>query len=364
MDPPSFESDVNKYDLELEKFFRHDPAFAQFIPMVDIARDELVQEEFRDNQGLASAPKPQQQRTSLFTRARTSFSRLSISPKPGTGDPSAANYIPLYVVQLTNLACFHVKKFKNLFMKIHFNDKMLLTSLRANTSGTPQWDDAIVFPPIPLSQCKDIKIELYGFRLRALKMRRQIYIGSVQISVVDVLRSEIAHQQQTQLQQQQEKQQHVGTGKWLMNSPFGSLSSLQTNHSNQQHGSDGSRLSISSLHRGIQAMSSGNNGANSGCTHTAWYTVVTKATLLSRLANNSNSSNANQPTKKVNKANAKQLSQGMTKNTTNSVATASVSSSYVAALSSRGPREDVDIPQIRLTLIVKPYQLLTPSSST
>jgi hypothetical protein len=375
MDPPCFQPDINKYDLVLEKFFRHDPAFAQFIPMLDIVQDEFVKEEFGDNRESAAtgpqAPLPLQKRPSFFARARTSFSRLSISSKPGIGDPSVANYIPLYVVQLTNLACFRVKKFQNLFMKIHFNGKILLTNLRTNTSGTPQWDDIISFPAIPLSQCKDIKIELYGFRLRALKMRRQIYVGSVQISVVDVLRSEIAHQQQTQLlHQQQQKQQHLGMGSWLMKSPLGSFSQLQNNKNGnnkqqqqQQRGSDISRLSFSSLHRGIQAMSTGNNATSSGgCTHTAWYTLVTKAGLLSSLATNSNhSSNSNEANgahpsaHRANKASGKQITQGNTKNVKTSLATTSFSSSYVAALSSRGPREDVDSPQIRLTLIVRPH---------
>lgn len=208
-------------------------------------------------------------------------------------------------------------------------------------------------------------------------MCRQIYVGSVQISVVDVLRSEIAHQQQTQLlHQQQQKQQHLGMGSWLMKSPLGSFSQLQNNKNGnnkqqqQQRGSDISRLSFSSLHRGIQAMSTGNNAASSGgCTHTAWYTLVTKAGLLSSLATNSNpSSNSNEANgahpsaHRANKASGKQITHGNTKNVKTSLATTSFSSSYVAALSSRGPREDVDSPQIRLTLIVRPlHQQSEPS---
>lgn len=205
-------------------------------------------------------------------------------------------------------------------------------------------------------------MEIYGFRLRALKMRRQIYVGSLTISVVDVLRSEIAHQQQAlALQQQQQQQQQVGLNGWLVKSPLGSFTSPPN-----KRGSDASRLSISSLHRGIQAMSTG-NGNNGGCVHTAWYTVVTKAGLLSSLAGgggNGSGGNSAVTSAKAKATTSRKSILGGGKTTPSAAAAAAAaaaatSSSYVAALSSRGPRDDVDVPQMRLTLTVKPYYPVT-----
>lgn len=208
-------------------------------------------------------------------------------------------------------------------------------------------------------------MEIYGFRLRALKMRRQIYVGSLTISVVDVLRSEIAHQQQSlALQQQQQQQQpHFGLSGWPVKSPSDSFTSPPN-----KRGSDASRLSISSLHRGLQAMSSG-QGNNGGCVHTAWYTVLTKAGLLSSLAGgggggSGGTSAANSSKAKAAATSRKSILGGKTTSAAAAAAsaaaaaaaaTAATSSSYVAALSSRGPRDDVDVPQMRLTLTVKPY---------
>lgn len=204
-------------------------------------------------------------------------------------------------------------------------------------------------------------MEIYGFRLRALKMRRQIYVGSLTISVVDVLRSEIAHQQQALvLQQQQQQQQSVfGLNGWPVKSPLGSFTSPPN-----KRGSDASRLSISSLHRGLQAISNGPGNNGGGCVHTAWYTVVTKAGLLSSLAGGGNSSAVNSSKAKATTSRKSILggnkttpaaAQAAASAAAAAAATAATSSSYVAALSSRGPRDDVDVPQLRLTLTVKPY---------
>eukprot|EP01033_Poteriospumella_lacustris_P006748 gene6748-4867_t len=190
MEPPKYVADVNKYDAALEKFFRHDAAFAHFIPLLNIMQDESsLREEYLDMYG---------ERASAAAGARMS--------------------------------------------KIYFNGKVVTTSLRANSMATPQWEDVVAFPPIPLSQCKEIKVEIYGFRLRALKMRRQIYVGSLTISVVDVLRSEIAHQQQSLAlqQQQQQPQPHFGLSGWPVKSPSDSFTSPPN-----KRGSDASRLSIS-----------------------------------------------------------------------------------------------------------------------
>lgn len=205
-------------------------------------------------------------------------------------------------------------------------------------------------------------MEIYGFRLRALKMRRQIYVGSLTISVVDVLRSEIAHQQQSLALQQQQQQPHFGLSGWPVKSPSDSFTSPPN-----KRGSDASRLSISSLHRGLQAMSSG-QGNNGGCVHTAWYTVLTKAGLLSSLAGGGGGSGgtsaANSSKAKAAATSRKSILGGKTTSAATAAAsaaaaaaaaTAATSSSYVAALSSRGPRDDVDVPQMRLTLTVKPY---------
>jgi hypothetical protein len=178
------------------------------------------------------------------------------------------------------------------------------------------------------------------------------------------LRSEIAHQQQSlALQQQQQQQQpHFGLSGWPVKSPSDSFTSPPN-----KRGSDASRLSISSLHRGLQAMSSG-QGNNGGCVHTAWYTVLTKAGLLSSLAGGGGGSGgtsaANSSKAKAAATSRKSILGGKTTSAAAAAAsaaaaaaaaTAATSSSYVAALSSRGPRDDVDVPQMRLTLTVKPY---------
>lgn len=187
-------------------------------------------------------------------------------------------------------------------------------------------------------------------------MRRQIYIGNITISVVDVVRSEIAHQQEALLsQQQQQQQQQLGMGGWLVKSPLGSFSQFSSPQSKRGSENNG-RLSISSLHRGIQAISASSDNSNSGCSHTAWYTLVTKAGLLSSLARNTAPSNTKPA---ANKNNGKGKPTATASSNAIRANTAASSSSYVTALSSRGPREDVDAPQVRLTLTVKSYQ---PSS--
>lgn len=204
-------------------------------------------------------------------------------------------------------------------------------------------------------------------------MRRQILLGSISISVVDVLRSEIAHQQQQQLlQQQQAQQQQFGMGGWLVKSSaaatgsfslFGNTDTSGTPSDHTGRRSSGSRLSISSLHRGIQAL--GGPSGTAGCSHTAWYTLVTKAGLLSSLGtDNSNSSSSS-------RGNPKNGGRGNTKAAASSKLqqlSQRERQSYVTALSSRGPRSDVDQPQLRLTLTIKPkvssHSLLDASSSS
>ena len=58
------------------------------------------------------------------------------------------------------------------FQKIQLNDTVHSTALQPNNTTTPQWEETIEFENIPVSSCKVLRIELYGFKLGVIKSMR------------------------------------------------------------------------------------------------------------------------------------------------------------------------------------------------
>lgn len=146
--------------------------------------------------------------------------------------------------------------------------------------------------------------------------------------MVDVLRSELAHQ--SQQQQAASSSAHSPVNR-------SSISSRR---------SMSNRNSLGSFQAQLQKS---NNGG--GVVHTAWYPTQQKSGLFGRRedADNTNASNGKGTAAKKRGTAAAAVTAVNSK-----VVGGSSKQSYVTALSARGPREDLDIPQIRLTLTVTP----------
>lgn len=183
---------------------------------------------------------------------------------------------------------------------------------------------------LQLSQRRELRIELYGFRLRALKIRRHTLLGTLSISVVDVLRSELAHQSQ------QQQQVH-------------SLSPINNRNSlNSSRRSLSNRNSIGSFQAQLQKSDNGG-----GVVHTAWYPTQQKSGLFGRREEDSNN-NGTGKAAAVGVVKKRGTAAAVITAASNNNGSSHKGNSYVSALSARGPREDLDVPQIRLTLTVTP----------
>jgi hypothetical protein len=188
---------------------------------------------------------------------------------------------------------------------------------------------------------------------------------------MDVLRSEIANQQQ---QQQLQQQQQSATSSFYKSLSFSSskLGNNHHNHHHQQRSASGSeslllqrRWSINSLQRGMLSLGGNNNNDShrGGCVHTAWYLVHVSKSLF---GSHSHSTSTNSVESRSVATGSQQkggrlLSQNQSMKNRGG---REEKHSFVAALSSKGPREDVHTPQLRVTLTVVPTDTTDSTSNT
>jgi hypothetical protein len=56
------------------------------------------------------------------------------------------------------------------------NNTVHTTPLKPNNTATPQWEEAVEFEQIPVSSCKLLRIEVYGFKLGMIKSMRYVIV--------------------------------------------------------------------------------------------------------------------------------------------------------------------------------------------
>lgn len=202
------------------------------------------------------------------------------------------------------------------------NGQSKSTKLASNNSVSSlvQWDDKLIFENIPLSSCKTLKIEIYAFRLRAFKLMRESLIGTININLVELLRSEIASDKAALPSYNTPRKDSTGSIEESRKSFSFSMANTNNYLTPDRSGQRSSNLEAMLGEDSTAAMSK-----NFG--HTSWYLAGTGKGFNDLNASSSRGKRGS-------------LTLGNTLS----------SSSYINTLSSRGPRDDIDLPQLRVSI--------------